>query len=109
MQVLCVLTCHGKQWVMGIPMNQSQPARLEIVEMTEPILGDFLQVCLCPLCLDRATLTAILRRSPRRLFLPGLRHGIWATSPTFTSTTGTVRPDTIRQRISPSSSKSSTR
>ncbi|KAH7103155.1 hypothetical protein BKA62DRAFT_69386 [Auriculariales sp. MPI-PUGE-AT-0066] len=32
----------GIQWIMGIPMNQSQPARLEIVETTEPILGDFL-------------------------------------------------------------------
>ncbi|KAH7103137.1 hypothetical protein BKA62DRAFT_69091 [Auriculariales sp. MPI-PUGE-AT-0066] len=32
----------GIKWFMGMPMNQSQPARLEIVEATEPILGDSL-------------------------------------------------------------------
>ncbi|KAH7106564.1 hypothetical protein BKA62DRAFT_299249 [Auriculariales sp. MPI-PUGE-AT-0066] len=32
----------GITWFMGIPMNQTSPARLEIVEMAEPILGDYL-------------------------------------------------------------------
>ncbi|KAH7106403.1 hypothetical protein BKA62DRAFT_765954 [Auriculariales sp. MPI-PUGE-AT-0066] len=32
----------GIHWFMGAPMNQTQPARLEIIEATEPILGDYL-------------------------------------------------------------------
>ena len=31
-------------WYLGMPMNQTQPARLEIVEVAEPILGPFLRV-----------------------------------------------------------------
>ncbi|KAH7099881.1 hypothetical protein BKA62DRAFT_273394 [Auriculariales sp. MPI-PUGE-AT-0066] len=33
----------GVEWYLGMPMNQSQPARLEIVEAAEPILGDYLR------------------------------------------------------------------
>ena len=30
-------------WYIGMPMNQSQPARLEVIEAAEPILGDFIK------------------------------------------------------------------
>jgi len=30
-------------WILGLPMNQTSPARLEIAEVAEPILGPFLR------------------------------------------------------------------
>jgi hypothetical protein len=59
----------GIHWIMGIPMNQSQPARLEIVEAAEPILGDYIRVRRCLLALPA-----------RQADLHLDRHGIWAMS-----------------------------
>jgi len=32
----------GIHWYLGLPMNQSEPARLEIAEVAEPVLGEYL-------------------------------------------------------------------
>jgi len=40
----------GIHWYLGMPMNQTTPARLEIVETAEPILGEYLLRCVDSYC-----------------------------------------------------------